>query len=431
MDSIYQTFLEHPQICIDTRVIKAGSLFFALRGDHFDGNTFAAEAIANGASYAIVSDPKLKGSRYIYHPDPLVALQQLAQEHRRHFTIPVIAITGSNGKTTTKELLSSVLSTSFITQATSGNLNNHIGVPLTLLQLEKKTEILICEMGANHIGEIAALCEMANPTHGLITNIGKAHLEGFGSFNGVIKAKGELFDFLETHQGFGFINADDPVLATIGHRLENKTSYGLRDDVSPDIHFRYRAEKNNVGFDLLDRHSSFQIHSSLFGFYNASNILAAFCVGKHFGVEEGMLAKTLSSFTGGANRSEKIIWKECTIIKDAYNANPSSMELALQAFADQCPEGWLVLGDMKELGAASPEAHLAIVKMAVNKKFAKIFLIGSAFKEAVLRLDHHDPRITVNTTIEDLSKQWSWESCQGETLLLKGSRSMHLEKLLD
>jgi len=431
MESLYKIFLNHPRISIDTRQIKEGSIFFALQGDHFDGNAFASDALSKGAAYAVVSDPNLKGSLYIHVDDTLMALQELAKEHRQHFSIPVIAITGSNGKTTTKELVSAALSTNFNIHATQGNLNNHIGVPLTLLQINHQTQILICEMGANHVGEIAALCSIANPTHGIITNIGKAHLEGFGSFAGVKKAKGELFEYLKTNDGFAFVNADDPSLVEISQALTQKRSYGLKDDTKPDIHFRYIPDTGHDGFVLEDRQSSFKIHSSLFGFYNASNILAAYSIGKHFGVEEARLADSLSSFVSSSNRSEIVSWKGCTVIKDAYNANPSSMELALRAFAEAYPEGWIILGDMKELGSASPEAHQQIVKMVLDKKFKKIFLIGDAFGNAIRKLQSNDLRVDVSASIEDLKLRWSWDNCKGEYLLLKGSRSMHLEKLLE
>ena len=430
-ESLYAVFLEHPWISTDTRQIKEGSLFFALRGDHYDGNAFATKALALGAAYAIVSDPSLKGPRFIQVPDTLLALQQLAREHRRHCSIPVIAITGSNGKTTTKELLSAVLSRKFKTHATQGNLNNHIGVPLTLLQVQFQTEILICEMGANHAGEIATLCSIADPTHGLITNIGKAHLEGFGSLEGVKKAKGELFDYLAAHRGFAFVNADDPALVEISQSISQKTSYGLKDESSPDIHFQYTPDNDQGGFVLKDRQSDYNIYSSLFGFYNASNILAAYSVGKYFGVEEVLIADSLSSFVSGANRSEKVKWKECTIIKDAYNANPSSMELAVHAFADQYPEGWVILGDMKELGSATEEAHHQMIKTVLGKKFKKIFFVGNAFQQAYFHIQAADERVTVTNTIEELIHDWKWDSCKEQYLLLKGSRSMHLEKLLE
>ncbi|HEX5113046.1 MAG TPA: UDP-N-acetylmuramoyl-tripeptide--D-alanyl-D-alanine ligase [Saprospiraceae bacterium] len=428
---LYSIFRDHPLISTDTRNIQEGSIFFALRGDQFDGNSFAKDALAKGAAYAVVSDSSITGQPFIHVNDTLQALQDLAHMHRSHFSIPVIGVTGSNGKTTTKELLSSVLSGKFNTHATQGNLNNHIGVPLTLLQLKKEHELLICEMGANHIGEIAALCEIAAPTHGIITNIGKAHLEGFGSIEGVKKAKGELFDYLKNSYGFAFVNADDPALVEISESLTQRLKYALKDDSTADIHFRYIAEKNQPGFMVKDRNSDFQIHSNLFGFYNASNILAAYSAGKHFGVDENLMAQRLSSFVSGANRSERIIWKDCIIIKDAYNANPSSMELALHAFAEQYPYGWVVLGDMKELGPDTAAAHHQIVSKALAEKFSRLFFVGEAFRQAFASLNKKDPRVDVAANVEELKGRWNWNACAGEQLLLKGSRSMHLEKLLE
>jgi len=428
---LYSIFLEHPLISTDTRNIQEGSIFFALRGDQFDGNAFANDALEKGASYAVVSDNTLKGPRFIQVDDVLQALQKLAHDHRSHFSIPIIGVTGSNGKTTTKELLSTVLSGKFNTHATQGNLNNHIGVPLTLLQLKKEHEILICEMGANHIGEIAALCEIAAPTHGLITNIGKAHLEGFGSVEGVKKAKGELFNYLRNSYGFAFVNADDPALVEISESLPQRLKYALKDDSTADIHFRYVAEKSQPGFVVEDRNSDFQIHSNLFGFYNASNILAAYTVGKHFGIDENLMAQRLSSFVSGANRSERVTWKDCVIIKDAYNANPSSMELALHAFAEQYPNGWIVLGDMKELGTDTAAAHHQIVSKALAEKFSRIFFVGEAFRQAYSDINKNDPRVDVVSHVEELKDRWNWNDCAGEQLLLKGSRSMHLERLLE
>lgn len=418
-------------VSTDTRRIEEGSIFFALRGDQFDGNAFAADALAKGAAYAVVSDPSLKGPKFFHVPDTLDALQSLAREHRRHFLIPVIGITGSNGKTTTKELLTAVLSRKFNTHATQGNLNNHIGVPLTILQLKKEHEILVCEMGANHIGEIAALCEIASPTHGLITNIGKAHLEGFGSLEGVKKAKGELFDYLRAHDGFAFVNADDYALVDISQHLPNKLKYALKEESVADNYFLYHATPGQPGFTIIDRNNGYSISSSLFGFYNASNILAAYSVGKYFGVPDEVLANALSSFVSKSNRSERITWKGSTIIKDAYNANPSSMELALVAFADQYPEGWIILGDMKELGESSADAHNQIVQKALQTKFEKIFLVGDAFKNSYLNTNQKDPRVAIFSRVEELAERWDWPACEGKNILMKGSRSMHLEKLLE
>jgi UDP-N-acetylmuramoyl-tripeptide--D-alanyl-D-alanine ligase len=429
--SLYSAFQKHQLISTDTRKITPGCIFFALKGDQYDGNRFAREALDAGAALAVVSDPNLKDERFFLVDDTLLALQQLAHEHRRHLSIPVIAITGSNGKTTTKELIASILSAKYKVHATAGNLNNHIGVPLTLLQTPVDTEILVCEMGANHIGEIAALCKIAEPTHGIITNIGRAHLEGFGGFDGVKRAKGELFEFLRAHEGFAFVNADDASLAEISLSLKNKLTYGLKDKTPAQIHFRFIAQDGHSGFKIQDRNSGMEISSTLFGHYNAINLVAAYTIGKYFAVEDSDIQNQLEHFISGSNRSEVVKWKGCTIIKDAYNANPSSMELALQAFSNQYPHGWVVLGDMKELGEETSVAHQQILALVQIKPFEKIWLIGEAFAKATEDLHIRDDRIRNAKNIEEVKENWTWANCDGKAILLKGSRSMHLEELLD
>src|SRR4030095_12330369 len=266
--SLYALYREHSTICTDTRKIKEGCLFIGLQGPNFDGGSFSQQALELGAAYAITSDPTFTGPRFIHVDDTLVTLQVLANYHRRQMNIPVIGITGSNGKTTTKELVSSVLSAKFKTQATVGNLNNHIGVPLTLLEMDPDTEILVCEMGANHPGEIRLLCEIAMPTHGLLTSIGKAHLEGFGSIEGVQKAKGELFDYLHHQNGFAFVNLDDPLIEELGRDLPNKLTYGFRSSSSPTILFNYFPNKDKGGFTIQNPAGNITMHSEMFGTYN-------------------------------------------------------------------------------------------------------------------------------------------------------------------
>ncbi len=429
--SLYQIFLSHPVVNTDTRQITPGSIFFALRGDHFDGNAFALQALEEGAAYAVVSDATLAGPGYILVEDTLATLQQLAAYHRSQLSIPVIGITGSNGKTTTKELLAAVLSKKYRIHATKGNLNNHIGVPLTLLQVKPDIEILICEMGANHVGEIKALCEIAQPTHGLITNIGKAHLEGFGSFEGVKKAKGELFEYLAAHDGTAFVNEDDPAVVENAACLPYGTiPYSLKENVG-GYHFSYQADQDHNGFYLRDEARGISIHSNLFGPYNAMNMLAAYTVGNVFRVGQFEMVDALENFISGSNRSEVIRVQDCTVVKDAYNANPSSMELALEAFAVRYPKGWVVLGDMKELGSTTSAAHQHIVALALSKQFEKIVFVGNAFQEALQHLASGDSRILSADNIETIKLTWDWHPLKGKALLLKGSRSMHLEKLLE
>lgn len=430
-EALYNLFLLHPEICTDTRKIKTGCLFFALQGLNFDGNSFASEALRLGAAYAVVSDPLLKGPEYIYVSDTLKALQSLAHFHRLQLNIPLIAITGSNGKTTTKELITCVLREKYKVHATTGNLNNHIGVPLTLLSSPKDTEIIVCEMGANHSGEIKTLCEIAMPTHGLITNIGKAHLEGFGSIEGVQKAKGELFDYLKIHDGYAFINTDDVRLRKMGTGIHHKITFGFDHSVSPDISFDYHISNEKNGFTIEDSTHDITIRSEMFGFYNAANVLAAYTVAKHFDVSVNKIVTSLSSFIPGANRSETITFRGCTIIKDAYNANPSSMELALRAYSIQYPDGWVVIGDMKELGNESDQAHRHILDILKELGFKNVILVGKEFKDVIQNQKNLFPNFIVSESVEDLKSTWDWDQYKGKTLLLKGSRSMMLEKILE
>lgn len=429
--SLYSLYQKYPFIVTDTRKIIPGCIFFALKGTQFDGNAFALQAIREGATYAVVSDSSLTDERCIHVEDTLQTLQALAHYHRRQIQVPVLAITGSNGKTTTKELVTTVLSKKFKVHATPGNLNNHIGVPLTLLGITPDIEFVVCEMGANHIGEIASLCSIAAPTHGLITNIGKAHLEGFGSVEGVKKAKGELFDYLIAHQGIGFVNTDDPHLRQIGEALIQKVTYGFDSSAKPQNNFSYSTHPGETGFTMTDKHSGLTFHSSMFGHYNASNMLAALAVGRHFKVDEKLIVDSLSEFIPRANRSETIMRNGCLIVKDAYNANPSSMELAVRAFAAQYPDGLLVLGDMKELGTESSAAHRQMLELVASMSFSSIFVVGSAFKEAYETVGMNDSRISPYDDIQSLKARWRWDKCNGKAMLLKGSRSMQLETLLE
>lgn len=431
IDSLYDIYRDHPTICTDTRSIKPGCIFFALTGNNFNGNIFAEEALQQGASYSVVNDPSVVGQRIIQVRDALASLQSLAIYHRRHFNKPFIAITGSNGKTTTKELITTVLSRKYKVHATIGNFNNHIGVPLTILGMPDDIDIAVIEMGANHLGEIRSLCEIAMPTHGMITNIGMAHLEGFGSVEGVQKAKGELFEYLHEHHGFAFVNVDDPAIMELGRHLTDKTTYGFNKSESPATLFHYSVDETQEGFTIKDDHD-LRIHSSMFGHYNASNMVAAFTIGQHFNVDMSLMAESLSSFTTGANRSEIISYSGCTIVKDAYNANPSSMELALSAFAQRFGKGIVILGDMKELGVGSESSHQHIIRVALDLGFTNIVLIGREFKNALTRMDNITlSDFTTAEDIEELKTKWSWEDYQGNPILLKGSRSMHLEKLVD
>jgi UDP-N-acetylmuramoyl-tripeptide--D-alanyl-D-alanine ligase len=428
IEQLYSHYRKYPSISTDTRKIIPGSIFFALHGEQFDGNRFAQQALEAGASLAVVSDNSLQGDQFFQVPDTLVALQALAIHHRRQLKIPVIGITGTNGKTTTKELITRVLATRYTVHATQGNLNNHIGVPLTILSTPEHTEILVCEMGANHVGEIAQLCAIADPSFGLITNIGKAHLEGFGSFEGVKKAKGELYQYVADRGGLLFVNIDDVSLAEWLPRLEKKVTYSLGENQPSDNHFKFVADMNDQGFAIQDRRSEYTVHASMFGHYNASNVLAAYSVGKYFDVPEEKIAEAIAAYIPGNNRSQMLKHRDCTIIKDAYNANPSSMELAIQAFNNQFPGGVLVLGDMKELGDASELAHSHIIDLAKNTSASEIYLVGPEFSKALA--GEKSNRIHWYAQIDALREDWDWLPYNGKTILIKGSRSMRLEELI-
>lgn len=428
-DQLYQIFCNHPIVCTDTRAIEAGCIFFALSGANFNGNQFAHEALQSGAAYAVVSDPQLVGEKFLYTEDTLLMLQGLAQAHRSNFQIPVVALTGSNGKTTTKELITAVLSQQYRVHATAGNFNNHIGVPLTILRMKEDTEIAVIEMGANHIGEIASLCEIAMPTHGLITNIGKAHLEGFGSVEGIQKGKGELFDYLKSHDGIAFVNADDDRVTHLAHSLGQKVTYSIHPNTLSDIIFEFITSSDQKGFTLV--RENVQIKSSMFGKYNAINMVAAFTVGEHFAIERSKMIESLSAFTSHANRSEVISFEGCTIIKDAYNANPSSMEMSVRSFAEQFPGGWVILGDMKELGEESQPLHTHLIELILSLPLNRIILVGKEFASAYKAMDTQHSNFVLADSIEEIRNTWDWSQCKGKGLLLKGSRSMHLETLLE
>lgn len=427
---LHQLFLRSSGICTDSRTIKQDCLFFALKGATYDGNQFAIQALKDGAAYCIVSDPALENETgCLFVEDTLAALQALACYHRRTMTIPVLAVTGSNGKTTTKEMLTMVLSTRFKVHATKGNLNNHIGVPLTLLSTPPDSEIIICEMGANHIGEILSLCKIAEPTHGLITNIGHAHIEGFGSFEGVVKAKGELFNWLKGNRGTAFVNYDDPFVRKQGAAIENKITYGTSASPDADVIFVLETHGPDVGFSIRNRQVDVVLNSPIYGEYNAINAIAAYTVGKYFGVQTEAMIKGFASFISTSNRSEKIEFEGCTIIKDAYNANPSSMQIAIHYFGNAYPQGILVLGDMKELGTETSDAHLQVIQLTLKFPFTAVYGIGEYFLDAMQRLNLPQ-HYAAFPDVQTLQENWNWRKCKGNTILIKGSRSMQLEKLL-
>ncbi len=422
---LYNLFINHPDISTDSRNIKPDSLFFAIKGENFDGNRFAEEAINKGAAYSVVDDSSLAGrDKMILVSDALVALQQLAQHHRNTLKIPVIGITGSNGKTTTKELIRSVLSQKYNTFATSGNLNNHIGVPLSILSVGGNVEIAVIEMGANHRGEIDTLCKICTPGYGLITNIGKAHLEGFGGMKGVIEAKTELFNFIKKTDGKLFVNIDDKLLNDKSETI-SRITYGkeTESDLQGCIAERFPFLTVNINFGG----NNVCVQSNLIGSYNFTNMMAAACIGNYFGVDSDKIAKGLSSYHPTNNRSQWYQSGSNKIIIDAYNANPTSMELAIENFWDAPYKNKIViLGDMLELGNESREEHQKIIDLINDKKFHSVILVGSYFNNLT-----HNPEIrTFNNVAEALSGIGEM-NLTGNTILLKGSRGIRLEKLLE
>ena len=428
MTELYEIYRQYPVVCTDSRSCQPGSLFFALKGDSFDGNRFAKKALQAGCAYAVVDDPAVKiDNRYIVVEDVLQTLQQLAGYHRQTLQTPVIGITGTNGKTTTKELLAAVLSARYNLLYTLGNLNNHIGVPLTLLRLKPEHEIAVIEMGANHPGEIWALAQLARPDYGIITNVGYAHLEGFGSFEGVIRTKGELYDYLRETNGKIFIHKENTYLQSIAHGLEH-ISYGESQDVF--VSGRVVGSHPFLCFEweIVDR--VYSVSTNLVGDYNLWNALAAIAVGLYFDVPVSDMNRALSEYVPTNNRSQ---WKKTAhneLIIDAYNANPSSMQAALANFASLAvsPKA-VILGDMLELGAESQKLHVDIVNKLHRVDFEKVFLCGEQFTTAAViakSASYH-----CFPTRESLSHYLSTNPLRGYHILIKGSHGMHLENMID
>ncbi|MFH0894031.1 MAG: UDP-N-acetylmuramoyl-tripeptide--D-alanyl-D-alanine ligase [Bacteroidota bacterium] len=423
-EELYTLYKKHPEICTDTRKARPGSIFFALRGEQFDGNAFAEKALEAGCAYAVVDDPALeKKERFIFVDDSLEVLQALAFFHRKKFQIPFIAITGTNGKTTTKELIYTVLASSFRTQATQGNLNNHIGVPLTILGIKPDTEMAIIEMGANHPGEIEALCNIARPTHGIITNIGKAHLEGFGGYEGVIKTKKELYNFIENKGGFIFLNSDDKLLTEISESIYFRIFYGQQRSSQCHVIPLTADPFAAVKWNFLK--SELTIQTSLVGSYNYPNIAAAICVGDYFGIQPDIIKSSLEAYIPKNNRSEIQKTERNTLIMDAYNANPSSMNAALDSFStSQFKNKIAILGDMLELGSESEKEHQQILEKAIELNFGKLYLVGPVFSSISKS----------GTSFQNASEALDYftkNKISESTILLKGSRGIGLEKIVE
>ena len=420
ISSLHKIFLSSNGVNTDSRTIKKGEIYFALKGENFDGNEYAEKALDSGAKYSIIDKPSYKKSNnYILVDNVLKTLQGLASYHRSKFNIPVIGITGTNGKTTTKELIYTVLSKKYKTNATIGNLNNHIGVPLTLLKINSNTEIAIVEMGANHLGEIDFLCNIAKPNFGIITNIGKAHLEGFGSFEGIIETKKELYNYITNNNNFLFVNYDDKLLSSllntkkiISYGTNNKAdTKGKITDSTPFVSFEFNESRI--------------INTKLIGNYNFYNALAAASIGKHFGVNTEDIELALASYSPENMRSQLMKTKINRIIIDAYNANPTSMENAIINFKNINSENKvLIIGDMLELGKYSENEHYEIIKLIKELGFKNVYLVGNEFYKT-------ESNYNKFMTASDLIKYVKTNRIENSFILLKGSRGIKLETLVE
>ena len=434
IETLYSYFLQHPIITTDSRDVPADSMFFALKGDSFDGNQYAQAALDKGAAYAVVDDSSVQGEHIILVPDVLKALQQLAHYHRCQLGTTIVGITGTNGKTTTKELIAAVLQKKYNVLYTQGNFNNHIGVPKTLLQLTKEHDIAVVEMGANHPGEIKTLVEIVCPDYGLITNVGRAHLEGFGSFEGVIRTKGELYDFLRADAGTVFINNDNQYLKDISHDLrlvkyghtpaDDLLVLGEFIDCNPTLHFRWKQQGSPF--------SPMEVQTRLIGSYNLDNALAAACVGTIFAVPAEDISTALSEYTPSNNRSQLTKTADNQLIVDAYNANPTSMAAALDSFAHvKAERKMVILGDMKELGEVSQAEHNSILNRLAELQLQQVWLVGSEFQKAL----QANPVVSARTFADVEEVKALLATPDGKprdyTILIKGSNSTKLIQLLD
>lgn len=420
---LYELFRSHPHISTDSRKCLAGSLFFALKGDRFDGNDYIETALRNGAAYAIGDREGLpEDPRIICVKDVLTSLQEVARLHRDQLRPTVIAVTGTNGKTTTKELIATALSSRFSVLYTEGNLNNHIGVPLTLLRLRPEHRFAVIEMGANHEGEIDGLCRIADPDFGLITNIGRAHLEGFGSYEGVVRAKTELYAYLQKKGGTLFVNCDNRLLESYSSPL-NRICYGT----SPDACISGRVTGTVPTLQIAWRKEGeeFDLETQLAGLYNLENILAAICIASFFGVDGGSINRSIGSYIPSNNRSQWMETGKNRLLVDTYNANPSSMQVALENFFSlPFSPKMVILGEMRELGSYSEEEHRNVIKLLIQKQPERVILLGKAFEP--LSPLPEEWRLFLSTA--DLTAYLQEEEVAGYTLLIKGSRGNRLEE---
>lgn len=422
IEEIYQIFLESTGVATDTRSIKTNQLFFALKGDNFNGNSFAAQALQKGAAFAILDEEEFAtDDKLILVDNVLKTLQDLATYHRRQLNLPVLAITGSNGKTTSKELIHAVIKKRFNAVATQGNLNNHIGVPLTLLSFTRQTEFGIVEMGANHHLEIKALCEIAQPDFGYITNFGKAHLEGFGSVEGVIKAKSELYDYLKANNKLIFLNADDNIQKK---HLQYEKVFSFGQSGKADVMISYPSTGENAQVES----EGWFYDSQLTGSYNAVNVAAAICIGTYFKISTGNIQKAIAAYSPQNNRSQLLRIGSTTLLMDAYNANPTSMMAALESFGRHSADlKAVILGDMFELGKDSEKEHQDIINHLENTDFNQILLVGRNFYKTRISAGN----IQKFQSFDDLQSKIKATDFSNTFVLVKGSRGMALERIVN
>ncbi len=423
MKDLYQLFIEKEQnISIDTRNITEGAIFFALKGDNFNGNKYAKKAIEQGAALVVLDEAEYaeNSDQYFIVENVLKTLQDLAHYHRKQLKTKVLGITGTNGKTTTKELIASVLMQKYNTLYTLGNLNNHIGVPLTLLRLRESHEIAIIEMGANHVGEIAKLCQIADPDFGLITNIGRAHLEGFGSLEGVITAKSELYNYINQKKGVFFVHSDNAILTKI---------------IDTSKHITYGTKTGNYSAKIVQKTPYISVEwnnermdTKLIGQYNFENIMAAVCIGTYFKLSQSLVKQGIESYVPSNNRSQLKKTEHNTLLLDAYNANPTSMGAAIDNFIEfEAQTKSLILGDMLELGTESEQEHRNMVKKVSVNSFDYVFLVGGIFSRIMIQ----NPKIQSFASVDLLIEFLQNKPIQNQTILIKGSRGIKLEKIID
>ncbi len=425
-EQLYHLFRESAGVSTDSRSVTKNQVFFALWGEKYNGNKYAADALEKGASWAVIDDEVFETEKTILVDDCLIELQALAAHHRKEMNIPVLAITGTNGKTTTKELIAAILSKKFKVHATKGNLNNQIGVPLTILSAPGETEMMVVEMGASHVGEIRTLCSIAKPDYGIITNVGTAHVEGFGSIEGVLKTKTELYEYLRKVNGIALYNDKDPILSEKIFRLVNR-AVPFSDPTGVELSVKHLPSDLNLTLDVRYQHREYKMNTKLFGVFNIENIKAAVATGLFFGVDMKDIADAVENYTPGNNRSQVMVTANNTLICDSYNANPVSMQMALESFSRINAEKKLcILGDMLELGDKSEEEHKKIHKVLTDNNLLNVYLTGPVFSKVSAGF-----RFKTFRDVNRLREFLKSKPVKGYHILIKGSRGMALEQIYD